>query len=430
MIDEKDLDQMLTQVSREVIASQGRINLAEVSRRTGISRSRLRKWQSNGYRLKQGEVGRPKGSILDDYKALLDDTLRSGVGNSEVCYGLLRDAGYTGGRTLVRDYISRHRDLIPAPRVLVAPQGDRGQRYYTDPGDCFQMDWGFVNVEDSFGKEWKCAAFCMVCHHCGYRYIEFFPNAKQENLFIGMVHAFMKMGLPKRVLTDNMKSVVIRRDACGVPIYNKDYEEFQKALGFRTDLCKVAHPFTKGKVERLVRYVKENFIAGKTFLNITDLNEQATLWCGRVNSLPSRGYEKAPSEEHVNCMNTSTILLDSTVLPYLAPQRKIAFDGFVSYEGRDFGVPCTYRENKVRVMRQGNYLLLLNVQTFEVIEKHPIDWSKKPKCSDSQWFERPGMPEELPTAPVTVSIKVADSRPSGRFDRFRIPVLHGEDNDE
>ena len=50
----------------------------------------------------------------------------------------------------------------------------------------------------------------MICHACGKRYMEFFPNAKQENLFIGMIHAFGHMGVPQKVLTDNMKSIVLR----------------------------------------------------------------------------------------------------------------------------------------------------------------------------------------------------------------------------
>ena len=59
------------------------------------------------------------------------------------------------------------------------------------------------------GRLWKCACFVMVCHHCGFRYIEFFPNSMQESLFIGMLHAFSVMGVPRRVLTDNMKSVTL-----------------------------------------------------------------------------------------------------------------------------------------------------------------------------------------------------------------------------
>ena len=91
-------------------------------------------------------------------------------------------------------------------------------------------------------------------------YVEFFPNAKQENMFIGMIHSFIYLGIPKIVLTDNMKSVVIERDGEGKPIWQKDYEIFMKTIGFATKLCKVTHPFTKGKVERLIRFVKENFL--------------------------------------------------------------------------------------------------------------------------------------------------------------------------
>ena len=58
------------------------------------------------------------------------------------------------------------------------------------PGEAYQMDWGFVHVENESGGDYRAACFAMVCHHCGERYIEFFPNAKQENLFIGMLHGF------------------------------------------------------------------------------------------------------------------------------------------------------------------------------------------------------------------------------------------------
>jgi transposase len=63
------------------------------------------------------------------------------------------------------------------------------------------------------------------------------------------------MGIPQKGLTDNMKSVVIKRDFEGRPVWNHDYEAFMKAVGFETKLCKPRHPFTKGKVERLVRFV-------------------------------------------------------------------------------------------------------------------------------------------------------------------------------
>ena len=51
----------------------------------------------------------------------------------------------------------------------------------------------------------------MICHHCGQRYIEFFPNAKQENLFIGMIHAFIYMGIPKYLVADSLLGAISQR---------------------------------------------------------------------------------------------------------------------------------------------------------------------------------------------------------------------------
>lgn len=79
------------------------------------------------------------------------------------------------------------------------------------PGEAYQMDWGFVAVERPGGERARIACFAMVCHHCGGAHVEFFPNARQENLLIGMLHAFSALGVPATVLTDNMKSVVVRR---------------------------------------------------------------------------------------------------------------------------------------------------------------------------------------------------------------------------
>lgn len=97
------------------------------------------------------------------------------------------------------------------------------------------------------------------------------------------------------VLTDNMKSVVLHRDLEGHPVWQKDYEAFMKALGFETKLCKPRHPFTKGKVERLVRFVKDNFLAGRVFYHVTDLNWQALEWCNRQNGTYHRAVEGYPA---------------------------------------------------------------------------------------------------------------------------------------
>jgi transposase len=217
------LDPIIAQAIAEMKAEAGnnfqleRINLAELGRRTGISRAKLRRLKENGFKNKpHGLSGRKAPvTLLSGYSSMLDAMLKAGIDNSSVHFARLQAEGYTGSQSTVKRYIDAHRDLIPAKRQLVAPQGSRGQRYTTDPGEAFQMDWGFVKVQDHAGNVLTAACFAMICHHCGERYVEFFPNAKQENLFIGMIHAFQYMGIPTHILTDNMKSVVVRRDMEG-----------------------------------------------------------------------------------------------------------------------------------------------------------------------------------------------------------------------
>ena len=158
-----------------------------------------------------------------------------------------------------------------------------------------------------------------------------------------MIHAFQYMGVPQYVLTDNMKSVVIRRGEDGQPIWQSDYEQFMRTVGFQTKLCKPRHPFTKGKVERLVRFVKDNFLAGRTFWNVTDLNLSALDWCDEQNTCYHRGLG-IPQDIHRKRCTTVVAKLDDRpeLLFYLCPERRISFDGFVNYEGRRFGVPYSY----------------------------------------------------------------------------------------
>lgn len=108
----------------------------------------------------------------------------------------------------VPGYIAAHKHYIPAKRQLVVLPGNRGRRYIAKHGDAYQTDWEFTDVLDYNGQ--TCLKVS-VCHHCGQWYVELFSNARQGNLFIGMIHASQYIGIPCFVLTDNMKSVMLHR---------------------------------------------------------------------------------------------------------------------------------------------------------------------------------------------------------------------------
>jgi len=400
---------------------RNKINLAELERRTHISRSKLRTLKKNDFIVKpHGRTGQKAESVkLTGYTDTIDSLLRDGVSNSQVCYDRIVEQGYEGKLTQVKVYIAEHRDLIPAKRMTVSPQGNRGRRYHTGPGESYQMDWGFTYVLSCDGTEYRVACFAMICHHCGTRYIEFFPNAKQENLFIGMIHAFFFMGVPKYVLTDNMKSVVTKRDSDKHPIWQKDYEVFMNLVKFQTKLCKPRHPFTKGAVERLIRFVKDNFLAGRIFTNVTELNYQALQWCNTQNGKYHRAVDCVPMERHKgSCLVKATPLMQSLELGYyLCPKRRISFDGFVNYEGRRFGVPYWYTKPVCRISRKEFTITVYSDDLKQILTTHDVTWSRRDSfCSDQYLTQQP---EELPTTPITTVIRqVQPKLPPTGYEKF------------
>ena len=80
---------------REPDFSFDKVNLAELSRLTGISRQRLRRLKRLGFR--DVPVRRPRSgpSVLDGFTTVIDDLLRSGVTNSVVCLERLKERGFS-----------------------------------------------------------------------------------------------------------------------------------------------------------------------------------------------------------------------------------------------------------------------------------------------------------------------------------------------
>lgn len=420
------IDEMKSRMGNQF--SLENINLAELERMTGISRQRLRTLKKKGFvNLPHGRTGLKKpSSVLSGYTAVIDKLLQSGITNSSVCFDRITEIGYSGSLSTVKRYISSHLNLVPARRQLTVPQGNRGRRYTTEPGEAFQMDWGFVKVADPFGEVFTAACFAMICHHCGKRYVEFFPNAKQENLFIGMIHAFSYLGIPEYVLTDNMKSVVIGRDFNGDPVWQKDYESFMQTIGFNTRLCKPRHPFTKGKVERLVRYIKENFIAGRQFWNFSDLNDAALEWCHSQNSRYHKEIDNIPEMLHSNsCSRKIHDLNENDDLKlYLSPERCISFDGFVTYEGRRFGVPFSYTQKTARVCRKHEMIYIYSSDLKQLLTTHDVTWSRKDRYCRDQFPKT--QPEEFPTVAVhTTLTQRQPEAPSLGFEKFNFTSEEG-----
>lgn len=255
------------------------------------------------------------------------------------------------------------------------------------PGEQAQVDWGFFEnykVVDEYGIERKLYCFLMILGYSRMRYIEFVADMTTETLIKCHLNAFNYFGgYTNEILYDNMKQVVIKR-----LLKQKDsklkqeFEDFEGFFGFKPVLCKPYRGQTKGKVERTVRYVLENFMVGRKSKDLDDLNKQAYDWCEKVNSKIHSTTNEIPKVrlklEKLNPINRIYIIDKTSV-------RKVQKDCLISFENNKYSVPSNFIGRNVVVTKIGT---ILNIYcNSEKIASHPISIEKNKMIIDPKHYK-------------------------------------------
>ena len=165
----------------------------------GISKNTAKKYMSQPKK-EHGPKGRKRPSKLDPYKHKIDAMMEKGTFNCVVILERLQAIGYTGGITIIKDYVKPHRPPKNTPAV---------QRYETEPDKRAQMDWGISHYIDEKGNIHKTPTFVMLLGNSRRKYVEFTKRCDRYTLLRCMVNSFEYFGgVPDTVLTDRMKTVL------------------------------------------------------------------------------------------------------------------------------------------------------------------------------------------------------------------------------
>lgn len=218
---------------------------------TGCARNTIRKYlRSEGKPAIKERAKRTEK--LDPFKSYLLRRIESAKPDWIPATSLLEEIqnqGYEGGITRLRQFLA---DYKPAP----AP-AEPDNRFETEPGKQMQVDW----VVFRRGKD-RLSAFVATMGYSRASFVEYVTDEKIETLLACHQHAFEYFGgVPKQVLYDNMKTVVIERDGYGDGNHrlNPLFLDFAKHWGFVPKLCQPYRARTKGKVERFNRYLRRTF---------------------------------------------------------------------------------------------------------------------------------------------------------------------------
>ena len=224
------------------------------------------------------ERGRNYESVAQLVAAKVNDT--AGRVSAKRLLPAVRAAGYEGSdrnfRRLVAD--AKRQWLIGQARAA-----GRRPAIWT-PGEVLAIDWG---TEVLAGR--RSHVFCAVLAWSRYRFVRFAPDEQQATTLGMLAECFEELGgVPKVVLADRMaclKGNVVANVVVPAP----DYVRFASHYRFRPDFCHAADPESKGIVENLVGYAKQDLLVPLELdedpwaAGYAGLNERAAVWCVEVN---------------------------------------------------------------------------------------------------------------------------------------------------
>jgi len=270
--------------------------------------------------------GRPKASILDPFKPRIAEILKANPSISvETLLQLLRNDGYHGGYTILREWVKLQRELPHRSREAFL-------RIQFAPGECAQVDW--AEFGDVFGDGVKIHCFLMVLCYSRLLYIEFTRSEKFEEFLRCHENAFRYFGgVPRECWYDNLRSAVIERMGSLIH-FNPLFMAYLGHHGIHPHACNPARGNEKGRVEDAVKFLRSSFWAGRKFRDFEGLCAQAAQWRDQIaNQREHRVTRKIPrllfdAEEKATLlpMNPSPYDTDEILTRVVPPNFHIPYD--------------------------------------------------------------------------------------------------------
>jgi transposase len=265
----------------------------EIASELGRSRSAVARALSEPVD-RQSSVRRRKSSV-DAFREQIAEWLKQGLSGVRMME-LARDDPdhpYGGCGSVWRAAVRRER-LSGLHEQAVA---DVPIRFEGLPGEYLQVDWGEIR-HFPFTQQQPVTRYFLACRlkYSRWTWVMFTNEMRQETLFRGLVACFNALGFVPWVLVfDNMKTVTIGRDDQARPIWHRSLLQLAAEFDFHPEACWPASGNQKGSVESLVKFVKINFLAGRSFIDDADLQAQCVDWQERINTVrPSQATDVTP----------------------------------------------------------------------------------------------------------------------------------------
>ena len=277
-----------------------------------------------------------RDSLLDPYKEKIDDLMRREPFIAAVTvHHRIREDGFMGGLTILRDYMKVKRQAKTKPKEAFL-------KLEFASGQAAQVDWG--EFGDVFRDGSKVHCFVMVLCYSRMIYVEFTRTEKFETFIRCHENAFKYFGgrVPLECWYDNLASAVTDRMG-GLVRFNSRFFQYISHHAIRPHACNPARGNEKGRVEGGVKYIRSSFWAGRLFKDFETLQYQASLWRDNI----------ANKREHHTTRRIPKLVFESEESQVMRPMNPHPFDTaeiftrvvnnqfHIPYETNQYSVPWT-----------------------------------------------------------------------------------------
>ena len=250
----------------------------------------------------------------------------------------LKNEGYAGGYTVVKDYVRQVRVVKPEPFLTL----------HFDPGQCAQIDFGECGRIQIGNALRKYYVFVVTLCWSRMGYVEFTMKQTMEHFLQGIRNAFEYFGhVPSEIMVDNCKTAILEHPPVGEPLVNPRFKDMAKHYGFKVIACKPRRPNQKGRVEDGVKYVKMNFINGLDLSNFTALQAAGREWLDNIANVRTHATTRRKPvdmfEEEKTHLNPLPLMpYDCSVTKPITSNKMFR----VSFDGNRYSVPSEYCSQK------------------------------------------------------------------------------------
>lgn len=240
----------------------------------------------------------------------------------------------------------------------------------TLPGEQGQVDWAEFGWVDVPGGKRKLLAFVLTLSWSRAIFLRFYLGGRMVEFSHGFIEAFSFFGgVPKIILHDNLKSGVLER-AGKLIRFNPTFLELARHYRFDPRAVAVRKGNQKGRVERSIRYIRENFYAGRSWNSVEELNKQAREWClhEAQDRLWRQGDKRLVRDAYEDECSKLLALPEVKFPAYERVTAKIGKVPYARYDSNDYSVPAKFSGKSLTVVSGAETIQIVDEKENSVAE--------------------------------------------------------------